>query len=446
MLMGMSSLAQAASDKYAPLRAALMARQKAAVAESEDAEFQISEYQKILKDPDVSVEEKPILRKTLIQEQARHRRSHAEALRMQSALKQLRRLPKTAVALPDLKKAYEGLDKLGAKGREAWNDVIKNRDASVENLRYEYQDALAEAEGYLADLQTVTRVNELLLNASNPHRTESNNSEFRVSLKLPSIQAVTDRAFGIPRKVKDESHQAQATLVALIGYSQFYWDYYEGVREALGDEGAPNDVVRNVFGVANGKVLTSDAIRKNESSQYILSKQAREKFESRLRGVWGKGVSVRITSWDQNRAKAFHRACRALSTMSDDVLVPNESAFEILREVDRMIAEKEEAELAIATLHADYKQQIKDARDVSKQGALSSAYYNATIWADEASRLITQYEAASKLLNRELAACGEGDWEPNTKGIGIAAQVVSKGTKRYALVRGVKVDLAALLQ
>lgn len=423
-----------------------MARQKAAVAESEDAQFQISEYRKILKDPEVSVEEKPALRKTLIQEQARHRRNHAEALKMQGALKQLRRLPKTAVALPDLKKAYEGLDQLGAKGRKAWNDVIKTRDASVENLKYEYQDALAEAEGHLADLQTVARVNEVLLNAANPHRVESSDSEFRVSLKLPSIQAVTDRAFGIPRKEKDESHQAQSTLVALIGYSQFYWDYYSGLREALGDEGIPNDVTRNVFGVPDGNVLTSDAIRKNESSQYILATEARERFHSRLRGVWGKNVSVRITSWDQNRAKAFHRACRSLSTVSEDSLVPNESAFEILREVDRMIAEKEEAELAIATIHADYKAQIKGARDVSQQAALSSAYYNATIWADEANRLVSQYEAASKLLARELAACSEAGWEPNTKGIGIAAQIVSKGTKRYALVRDVKVDLAALLQ
>ena len=82
-------------------------------------------------------------------------------------------------------------------------------------------------------------------------------------------------------------------FIALIGYSQFYWDHHSGAREGLGEDQVPSDQTRNIFGVADGGVLTSSAIARNDSSVYYLSASARAAFNRMLSAIWGDDFAPR---------------------------------------------------------------------------------------------------------------------------------------------------------
>ena len=63
----------------------------------------------------------------------------------------------------------------------------------------------------------------------------------------------------IVNKSKDPKRQAQATLVALIAYSQYFWDHYSGARTLLTEEEFPSDRRRNIFRFGAFGLAVADA-------------------------------------------------------------------------------------------------------------------------------------------------------------------------------------------
>lgn len=444
---GMGIQAETISDKYGPLRAALAGKRQAAIVGAEDARFWVEEYDKVLKDPETGTDEKMALRKTHILEQARAKTLGQEAAQIRMAILNLREIPaQPAFSLAQLKEAYEGLGDLGAQGRSAWDQLLANRDSSVETLKKEFGRELAEAEAFHDDLRTEEKARQLLLNAINDKRLESSDAEFQVALKLPSVKAAVELGFGLSNKPEDLDAQAQTTLIALVGYSQFFWDHYSGLREELPESGLPSDGERNIFGVADGDVLKSEAIERNHTKSYYLSNSAREEFNGRIRAIWGTEGSIEVSCWEQDRAPDFSRACQGLATVADEALVPNRQVFKLLEDIDTLIKEEAEAARAIQGIRRRYEALLAEASDLGDKVALSSAHYNAEIWARNSDQAIASFEAAQKLLDKELAASADEGWTPNARGIAASAQIIGKMTGRFYSVVEVKKELAVLLR
>jgi hypothetical protein len=444
---GTSLQAEVIPDKFAPLRTALAREKQETIVGAEDAQFWAEEYEKILADPETDTQERLALRKTLIQEQARAKRLRRQAAQIQATIQSLRRIPdQDAFTLTQLNDAYQGLGDLGARGRAAWDQLLANRDALVETIKMEFEAALAESTALYEDLETAERANQLLLDAIDTNRLEATDAEFHVALKLPSIKSAVKLGFGISGKTQDRKVQAQTTLVALIGYSQYFWDHYAGVRDELGEKGVPSDRTRNIFGVADGGVLTSDAIAENQSNFYFLSDGAKENFNRKIQAIWGSEGNIAVSRWDQNRAPRFARACRGLATPTEQALVPNQQVFELLAGIDTLIEERKEAAWAIQEVRAKYEILLAEAKNFGDKVALSSAHYNAEIWARNSKQSIARFEAAHQLIETELAGSANEDWTPNAKGIAASAQVLSKTHNRFHSVLEVKKELAVLLQ
>lgn len=444
---GMGLQAEVPADKYAPLRAALAGKQQVAIAGAEDARFWVEEYDKILNDDETATDEKMALRKTHILEQARARTLSQEAALIGAAIRSLRGMPtQSTPTLGQLREAYDGLGDLGAQGRSAWDQLLSDRAASVEALKKEFAEELVEAEARHADLNTLERANRLLLDAINNRRLEASDVEFQVALKLPAIKSAVELGFGISNKPDDLDAQAQTTLIALVGYSQFFWDHYSGVRTELPEGGLPADRKRNIFGVADGEILKSEAIEQNERKFYYLSNSAREEFNGRIRAIWGTEGSIEVSRWDQDRAADFSRACQGLATLADEALLPNQHLFDLLEEIDTLIKQQAEAARVIRDVHNRYEALLAEASELGDRAALSSAHYNAEIWAKNSKQAIASFEAAQQLLDQELAASAEEEWTPNPRAIAASAQIIGREHSRFHSVVEVKKELAVLLR
>ncbi len=138
--------------------------------------------------------------------------------------------------------------------------------------------------------------------------------------------------------------------------------------------------------------------------------------------------------------------CTALSTTEEEHLVPNRQVFELLEELDRLIAEKQQAEEVIESIHSAFGEKLAEARQFGEKAALSSAHFNAQRLARNSGMTMARFEAAHKLLARQLAMSSDPGWAPNAKGIAASALDLSNIHKRLQLVREVKVSLSALLR
>jgi len=439
--------AEGLPGKYAPLKVALSGKLQEAIAEAQDARFWVEEYGKVLEDPDVDTDEKLALRKTHILEQARAKKMGHQAVSIRAAIQSLGSMPEgSGPSLDQLKEAYKGLDDLGAQGRDAWDQLLADRDESVDSLRQEFAAALAEAEGLHDELRTEEKATQLLLDAIDHRRISATDGEFHVALKLPSIKSAAEFGFGFAIKPEDRNAQAQTTLIALIGYSQFFWDHHSGAREKMGEGDQPADRERNIFGVVNGEVLKSQAIEKNERQNYFLSTAAKENFNRRIRAIWGAEESIAVSRWNEERAKDFYTACESLATDSEKALDPNRVLFDLLDEIDTMIGEEMAAVRAIQMVRMKYEGRLVEAAELGDRAALSSAHYNAEIWARDSSQAIASFEAAHRLLDKELAASETEDWKPNAGGISASARIISKAHDRFRAMVAVKRELAVLLE
>lgn len=435
------------SDKYAPLRTALADKKQEAIVQAEDALFWAEEFEKILEDAETGTDERLALRQRIIQEQSKAKSFRRIARELEQAIRSLRRVPdQENFTISKLHEAYGGLGELGEQGRNAWNELLANRNAEVTRLEKEYEEALAERRAELDALETTRRANDILLTAVDSNLAAATEEEFRTALKLPALRTAVQLGFGIKDRPDDREHEAQTILLALVGYSQFFWDHHADVREELGEEGAPADRMRNIFGVPDGKVLTSSSISKNESSIYHLSPSAKASFNARIRAIWGSEGSLEVSQWDQDRANTFARACRGLASTEKDSLKPNRLLFELLDEVDALIDERAAILEEIPVLSSRYAIRLAEAKELGDRASLSSAHYNAEIWAEKGAANIVAFENSYRLLDQELAASADGEWTPKSRAIAASAEALNRIQDRYEAVREVKHDLATLLQ
>lgn len=444
---GGSAAPEEATDPYLSLREALVQKHAELVAEASEALELAAGYEQFLEDPDVQTEEKPALRQNLVKERTRAKKLKEQALHVRSAVQQLRDVPhEQELTLTELQQAYQGLEDLGARGKSAWGELLSNRSTSVEALEAEYARSVSEATIALEAQDLEGRATQLLLDAIDSSRSDASDEEFHVALKLPRIKSAVALGFGIPNRPDDPKLEAQTTLLALIGYSQFFWDHFSGARAHLSESEFPPDFYRNIFGVADGEVLSSDAIAENDSSLYYLSSETRRKFNDRLEAIWGEGGTVTVKRWDQRTARTFFQACESLSTAVDHSLIPNSQAFELLEMIDGMIAEKRAVEEEIAAIHSDFQERIKLAKEFGEKVQLASASFNAELWAREGERLLAGFTSARKVLADELEASRAAEWQPRTKAIVASVQVLRKAQDRVRSVNRVKRDLMALLE
>lgn len=434
-----------AEAKFVPLIDALDAEKRAALVEAEEAQLLIEGYKEFLADPEVDAEERPALRKNMITERARYKQKISQAGSLQVAIRDLRIVPVDRhVTLASLKEVYTELDILAAQGKAAWDKVLANRKGFGNDLELEYQENLLAATSAHEALDTENSITQKLLDATNSSLGGSTDPEFFVALKLPAIKSAVELGFRISNKTKDKKRNAQTTLIALVAYSQYFWDHYSGARTLLTQDEFPTDRRRNIFGVPNGEVLTSKAIAYNQSHYYYLAPAARERFNAKLRTVWGDGAPM-VTSWNQKYDTQFNRACDALATVTEEVLRPNKQVFTLLEEIELLIAAEVEAQRNIAVIHANYEAQQSEAKQFGNEAMLSSLAYNAQIWSRESKGLLKGFEKGHALLAKELAASGEGDWIPNAKGISTSSKTIRLAQKRFYSVRKVKQELKSLL-
>lgn len=440
--------AHGAGDRYAPLRTALAEKNKEAVLEIEDARFLAEEYTRVLDDPEIHYSEKPEIRKLLIAEEIRLKQHQARVARLQLAIRELRAMPRDQDLTADaLRKSHEGLSDLGLQGKAAWDLIIAERDAAVESLTEEYRMALANATMAYEGLQTAERANRILNDSLDHHRPETSEEEFEVSRGLPAIKIAVELGFGLTPKSDDPSLHAQTTLLALVGYRQFFRDHGEEPLTPTEQDSLFADKTRNILGVANGDVLASNAVAKSQSNYYYLSQDAKEPFNGRIRAIWGTEGSASVTWWNQHRAPGFHRACAEMSTIEgSEILVPNRNLFALLEEIDALIEEKEQAAQAIEDIHAVYGEQLEAARRFDGREGLSSAHHNALRLAKNAEQTLERFKAADKLLDAQLATCGNDDWIPDADGIVRSARSIGVIQRSHRLAGEVKKELAALLR
>jgi hypothetical protein len=439
------SAEEASKVSQKQLLEALNQRKTQALAEAEEAQLLISGYEEFLEDPELSAEERPEIRKSLIKERSRYKQHRSRAGRIQVAQQELRRLPHDpAVNLHTLKEAYAGLDSLAARGKEAWNEVLATREKFVGNLEREHEQHLRDAQDALRTLNVKEQATELLLHSVDPNSGNTSDSEFFVTLKLPAVRTAVERGFRIAANPGDKQRQAQTTLVALIAYSQYFWDHYSGKRTLLGEDELPSDRHRNIFGVPDGKVLTSEMITHNNSHFYYLAPKARERFNKNLERIWGE-EALSVTTWNQKYDEQFARACRALATVSDDYLVPNPEVFNIMEKVELLLNELDLVHKSINQLDSNYRAQMATAKQFGDEARLSSAHYNAEIWSKEAERLLRGFERGHALLAQQLKDAGEEGWIPDARRISESSLIIGKAQKRFYSVRKVKNELKELL-
>ena len=441
-----SSLILATPDgKYQPLLDALNQKKQHALVEAEEAQLLIAGYQEFLADPELHTEEGPELRRSLIKERARYKQRRAQAGSIQVALQELQRVPTDEhVTLSSLQGAYADLHQLAARGKAAWDEVLGNRERFVKNLEREHAEHMRNAQNALNELNVEEQAAQLLLNSIDPNLGGSSDGEFFVALKLPAIKSAVERGFRITSSPKDPRRQAQTTLIALIAYSQYFWDHYSGARSLLTEGELPSDRRRNIFGVPDGKVLTSDMVTHNNSHFYYLAPKARESFNARLEMIWGK-EAVSITTWDQKYDEQFGRACKGLATVSDEHLVPNQQVFALLEKIELLLNELDLVHKSINHLDSSYQLQLAKAKQFGDEARLSSAHYNAEIWSRESKQLLRGFEKSTALLSQQLKASSESDWIPNARGISGSALIIAKAQKRFYAVRKVKSELKKLL-
>ena len=433
------------AESYEPLVAALDEKKRLTLAEAEEAQLLIDGYQEFLADPELATEERPGLRRSLITERARYKRRRAEAGRIQVAVQELRRVPVDKhVHMESLHEVYAGLDELAAEGKAAWDEVLSNRNGFVSNLEQEHEEALRKAQNTLREMNVAEQTTQLLLEAINPDNGASTDAEFFVSLKLPAVKAVVERGFRISPDLSNPERQAQTTLLALIAYSHFFWDHYSGERSLFSEEELPSDRRRNIFGVPDGKVLTSGVISKHNSHFYDLSPETRDRFNGRLRTIWGNDA-VSVTTWNQKYDEQFAQACRALATESDEHLVPNQEVFTLLEKVELLLNEFELVNKTIVHLDDRYQDLLNTARQFGDKARLSTTHYNAQIWSREAERLLLGFKKGTALLEDQLEASAAENWTPDARGISESALIIAKAQKRFYAVRKVKRELRELL-
>lgn len=439
--------AENSRDKYAPLRAALAVKERTAIMEAEETLILSAKYDRFLKDPETEREDKPALREKLIQQEALCRKLRKQAARFRAAMVDLKSVPDEGeLTLSALKDAHEGLGALGSKGTSAWEDLLAQRDVACAALEKGYAEDLAQATAAYERLDTAARANQYLLGAIDFRRNDSTDVEFHVSTRLPRVSSAVQLGFGLYGKPQDDNMKSQITLLALIGYSQFFWDYRSGVREQLSESELPADSRRNIFGVTDGGVLMSDAITVSCSNIYYLSDETKKKFNGRIKAIWGSEGSVAVSWWNQNSARSFYRACEALSTPTEQACVPNPQIFELLEVIDGLIEEQERAAEAIELIHSRFHQDLAEARDFGEKVKLSSTPFNAVLWAKDADQTITRFEAAYALLDKQLAASAKDDWNPDPMGMSASVQTLRTIRGRFHSVLEVKDELAVLLE
>ena len=441
------SMAGAAPEgNYRQLLEALKQKKIHALSEAEEAQLLISGYQEFLEDPELNSEERPELRKSLIKERARYKQHRSQAGRIQVALQELQRLPHDEhVTLSSLKEVYAGLDLLAARGKVAWEEVLTTRNKFVRNLEREHEEHLRNAQNTLRELNVEKQATQLLLGAVDPNVGGSSDAEFFVALKLPAIRSAIERGFRIAADPKDSKRQAQTTLLALIAYSHYFWDHYNGSRALLDKEEYPSDRQRNIFGIPDGKVLTSDMVTHNNSHFYYLSPKARERFNARLEMIWGEDA-LSVTTWNQKYDEQFAKACKALATVTDEYLVPNQQVFALLEKAELLLNELDLVHKAIKQVDSNYELQLVKAKQFGDEARLSSAHYNAEIWSRESEQLLRGFEKGTSLLARQLKDSAGETWIPDARGISESALVIAKAQKRFYAVRKVKEELRKLLE
>ncbi len=433
------------AGNYQPLLTALDEKKRMTLTEAEEAQLLIAGYQEFLADPELAAEERPELRKSLIKERARYKLRRAQAGRIQVAVQELRRVPiDEHVTITSLREVYSDLDILAAQGKAAWDEVLTKRTGFMSSLEREHEEQLRKAQSTLREMNVVEQATEFLVEAINPDNGTSTDSEFFVSLKLPAVKAAVERGFRITPNPKDPRRQAQTTLLALIAYSQFFWDHYSGERSVFTEEELPSDRRRNIFGVPDGKVLTSGVISSNNSHFYTLAPETRDRFNAKLRAIWGDDA-VAVTTWNQKYDEPFAQACRALATLSDEHLLPNQEVFTLLEKIELLLNELELVNKTIARLDSSYQDRLARAKQFGDKARLSTTHYNAQIWSRESERLLRGFEKGTALLDDQLKASTAENWTPDARGISESALIIAKAQKRFYAVRKVKQELRELL-
>jgi hypothetical protein len=439
--------ADTGKGKYEPLRAALTARERELVVQAREARVLADEFNEFLNHPDTETEEKPALREKFMEQESRCRHLRKEAVRLRAAAWELRSLPNDgALSYTALKDAHEDLGELGGRGTSAWEEFLAARDDAIRTLNERYADEVAQTTAACEALDTEGRANKLLLDAIDFRRADSTDAEFQLSLQLPRVVSEVQLGFGLYGEPGDEREKAQMTLLALVGYSQFFWDYWWEIRAGLPEGELPADSSRNIFGVRDGCVLMSDAIARSSSNIYYLSEEAKEAFNGRIQAIWGTEGTVSVSWWNQNRARGFARACESLATRDEQSFVPEPQVFELLEVIDDMIEEKARALEAIESTHTTFRAELAEASGFGDKADLSTTSFNASLWAKSSERTMERFMAAQALLDRQLAAQATGDWTPDTGGIVASAQALKDIHGRLHSVRRVKQELAVLLR
>lgn len=437
---GLATSASHAQADYATLIEALQTKNRQAVILLEEGDLLMQGYQDYLDDPEIEAIEKPALRKALLKQRARQTLSQNEIKQIKSAMRDLRRLQKNGSVDPTgLRSSYEGLEELAKQAHAAWEKILSIRKQLKSDLLSEFQTKLIVAEGILQDLKTQENVSKLLLDSVNSRRAGSGNGDFEIALKLPYLKMATARGFGISYQREDEERHAQLILVALTAYSNYFWDHFHGSGAAGGK--TPSDRDRNIFGIPDGRILMSHAISHNESNYYHLSDDTRIRFNSRVRKVWGSG-SLQVEIWNQNYSNPFKQACQKLTTSAKEGgLQPNETIISLIKEIDELLKIDDDARQAITQIHSQYQLKFSKAKAFGENVWLSTAAYNAAIWASESKELLPLFNLAGVRLAKQSELCILQDWTPDTHGIQMSVRAINQVSQRYPSVVKVRRDI-----
>jgi hypothetical protein len=441
---GLTTSASQAQADYTTLIEALQTKNRQATILLEEADLLMQGYQDYLDDPEIEATEKPALRKALLKQKTRQTLSQSEIKQIKGAMRDLRRLQKNGSVDPTgFRSSYEGLEELAKQAHGAWEEILSIRKQLQSDLLSEYQTKLIVAEGILQDLKTQENVSKRLLDSVNSRRAGSDNGEFELALKLPYLKMATARGFGISYQREDEERHAQLILVALTAYSNYFWDHFDGSRAAGGK--APSDRDRNIFGIPDGRILMSHAISHNESNYYHLSDDTRIRFNSRVRKVWGSG-SLQVKTWNQNYSNPFKQACQKLTLSAKEGGVqPNETIISLIKEIDELLKIDDDARQAITQIHSQHQLKLSEAEAFGENVWLSTAAYNAAIWASESKELLPWFNLAGVRLAKQSELCSLPDWKPDTHGIQMSVRAINQASQRYPSVVKVRRDIKGYL-
>ena len=183
----------------------------------------------------------------------------------------------------------------------------------------------------------------------------------------------------------------------------------------------------------------------NNSHFYYLSPKARERFNARLEMIWGEDA-LSVTTWNQKYDEQFAKACKALATVTDEYLVPNQQVFTLLEKAELLLNELDLVHKSIKQVDSNYELQLVKAKQFGDEARLSSAHYNAEIWSRESEQLLRGFEKGTSLLSQQLKDSSGETWIPDARGISESALVIAKAQKRFYAVRKVKEELQKLLE